>query len=158
MTSMVATPRRLEVVALGPLIAPGSHFSELLIVIQDGSFITLRLPDVIRSVLSAPGFGVGEVLLVEQSRPELIWPVDVILGGSVVFSGRWRASALGHHLHVGDRLIFCFRQGALEPSMQIFNANGVYRTYPPSRGDGVKRWRHPRGLQGRRTTLLPSFE
>jgi hypothetical protein len=77
---------------------------ELLIVIQDGSFITLRLPDAIRRVLSAPSFGVDEVVMVEQSRPELIWPLDVILGINVVFSGHWRPLALGHHLHVGDRL------------------------------------------------------
>jgi hypothetical protein len=32
-TGMVATPRRLAAVAQGPLITPGSHFSELLIVI-----------------------------------------------------------------------------------------------------------------------------
>jgi hypothetical protein len=30
------------------------------------------MPDAIRRVLSAPGFSVGEVVLVEQSRPELI--------------------------------------------------------------------------------------
>jgi hypothetical protein len=38
---------------------------ELLVVVQDGSFITLRFLDAIRRVLSAPGFGVGEVVLVE---------------------------------------------------------------------------------------------
>jgi hypothetical protein len=70
--SMVATPRHLAAVALGPLITPGSHFLELLIVVQDGSFITLRMPDAIQRVLSAPSFSVGEVVLVEQSRPELI--------------------------------------------------------------------------------------
>jgi hypothetical protein len=88
------------------------------------------LPDAIRRVLFAPGFSIGEVVLVEQSRPELIWPMDVILSINVVFSGRWRAFALGHHLHVGDRLVFCFRLGALEASVWIFNTNGVRRTYP----------------------------
>jgi hypothetical protein len=62
----------LAAAALGPLIAMGSHFLEILIVVQDGSFITLQLPDVIRRVLSATGFGVGKVVLVEQSRSELI--------------------------------------------------------------------------------------
>jgi hypothetical protein len=71
-TSVVATPCRLAAATLGPLIEPGSHFLELLIVIQDGSIITLRLPDAIRRVLSAPGFGIGEVVLVEQSRLKLI--------------------------------------------------------------------------------------
>jgi hypothetical protein len=59
-------------VALGPLISPGYHFLELLVIIQDESFITLWLPDAIRRVLSTPGFSVGEFVLVEQSRPELI--------------------------------------------------------------------------------------
>jgi hypothetical protein len=75
---------------LWPLIASGSHFLELLVVVQDWSFTTLRLPEAIRRVLSTPGLSVGEVTLVEQSRPELIWPVDVILGvgGSAVLFGR----------------------------------------------------------------------
>jgi hypothetical protein len=49
-------------------------------------------------------------MLVEQSRPELIWPVDIILraGSNAVFSGRWRVFALGHHLRVGDHLILRF--------------------------------------------------
>jgi hypothetical protein len=33
-TDMVATPRRLAAVALGPLIMPGSHFLELLVVVE----------------------------------------------------------------------------------------------------------------------------
>jgi hypothetical protein len=41
MTGVVANPRRLAVAALGPLIAPGSYFLELLVVIRDGTFITL---------------------------------------------------------------------------------------------------------------------
>jgi hypothetical protein len=56
--------------------------------------------------------------------------VDVILGGNAIFSGRWRAFSLGHHLHIGDCLFFCFRLGALEASVRIFNTNGVRRTYP----------------------------
>jgi hypothetical protein len=69
---------------------------------------------------------------VEQSRPELIWPVDIILGlgGNAVLSGRWRAFALGHHLHVGDHLVFRFRLGVLEASVRVFIASGVHRTYP----------------------------
>jgi hypothetical protein len=81
-------------------------------------------------VLSAPGFGVGEVVLVEQSRPKLIWPVDIILGVNAIFSGRWRAFSLGHHLHLGDHLVIRFRLGALEASVRIFKANGVRCTYP----------------------------
>jgi hypothetical protein len=130
MTNMVANSHRVAATALGPLIAPGSHFLELLIVIQDGSFITLRLPDAIQRVLSGPSFGVSEVMLVEQSRPELIWHVDIILGVNTVFSGRWRAFALSHHLHVGGCLVFHFRLGVLEASVRIFNANGVCHTYP----------------------------
>jgi hypothetical protein len=88
-TGVVMIPCRLAMAVLGPLIAPGSHILELLIVVQDWSFTTLRLPEAIWRVLSAPGLSVGEVTLVEQSRPELIWPVDVILGvgGSAVLSG-----------------------------------------------------------------------
>jgi hypothetical protein len=131
-TGVVTTPCRLATVVLGPLIAPGSHILELLVVVQDWSFTTLRLPEVIRRVLSDPGLSVGEVTLVEQSRPELIWPVDVILGvgGSAVLSGHSRAFVLGHHLHVSDRLVFRFRLGALEASVRVFDANGIRRTYP----------------------------
>jgi hypothetical protein len=50
---------------LGPLIAPGSRFLELLVVIEAWSFITLRLPDAVRRAIYAPGFSVGEVVLVE---------------------------------------------------------------------------------------------
>jgi hypothetical protein len=64
-TIVVMNSRCLAAVALGPLIALGSHFLELLIVIQDGSFFSLRLPDAIERVLSTPGFGVSEVILVE---------------------------------------------------------------------------------------------
>jgi hypothetical protein len=130
MTSVVANPRRLAAAALGPLIASGSHFLELLVVVQHETFVTLRLPNAIRRAISAPGFGVGEVVLVEQRRPELIWLVEIILGMNAVFSGRWRAFALGHHLHAGNRLVFHFRLGALEASVRVFNANGIRRTYP----------------------------
>jgi hypothetical protein len=71
-TGVVTTPRRLAAVALGPLVTPGSHFLELLVVIQDRSFTTLRLPDAIRREISAPSLSFGEVVLVEQSRLELI--------------------------------------------------------------------------------------
>jgi hypothetical protein len=33
-TGVVATPSRLAAVALGPLIAPGSHFLELLVIVE----------------------------------------------------------------------------------------------------------------------------
>jgi hypothetical protein len=83
-------------------------------------------------VISAPGLSVGEVVLVEQSRLELIWPMDIILraGGNAVLSGRWRAFALGHRLRVGDCLVFRFKLGTLEASVQIFTATGVHRTFP----------------------------
>jgi hypothetical protein len=118
-TDVVVTPRRLAAVALGPLIVPGSHFLELLIIVEYWSFTTLRLPDVVRRVISPPGLSVGEVVLVEQSRPELIWPMDIILGtsGNAVLFGRWRAFALGHHLRVGNRLVFRFKLGMLEASV-----------------------------------------
>jgi hypothetical protein len=64
-TGVVVTPRRLAAAALGSLIALGSHFLELLVVFQDWSFTTLRLPDAIQRVISALGLSVGEVMLVE---------------------------------------------------------------------------------------------
>jgi hypothetical protein len=72
MTGVVATPRRLAVEMLGPLIVPGSRFLELLVVIEAWSFISFRLPDAVRRVICAPGSSSGEVMLVEQSRPELL--------------------------------------------------------------------------------------
>jgi hypothetical protein len=116
---------------LGPLVAPGSRFLELLVVIEAWSFITLRLPDAVRRAIYAPGFSVREVVLVEQSRPELIWSVDIILGagGNAILSGRWRDFALGHHLHVSDHLVFRFKLGTLEASVRIFAATGVCRTF-----------------------------
>jgi hypothetical protein len=40
-TGVVVTSRRLEATALGPLITPGSHFLELLVIVQDWRFTTL---------------------------------------------------------------------------------------------------------------------
>jgi hypothetical protein len=73
MTGVVATPRRLAAVALGPLIAPGSHFLELLIVIEYWSFTTLRLPDVVRRAISAPSLFCwrGRAGGAEQARANL---------------------------------------------------------------------------------------
>jgi hypothetical protein len=117
---------------LGPLVAPGSRFLELLVVVDAWSFDSVRLPDTVQRVIYAPGASSREVALVEQSRPELLWPVDIILGvgGNAVFSGCWRAFALGHRLRVGDHLVFRFKLGMLEASVRIFAAAGVRRTYP----------------------------
>jgi hypothetical protein len=125
---------------LGPLVTPRSCFLELLVVFDAWSFISLWLPDAVRRVIYAPGTSSGEVVLVEQSRPELLWPVDIILGvgGNAVFSGHWRAFALGHRLRVGDHLVFRFKLGTLEASVRIFTAAGIRRTYPsPRRSKGV---------------------
>jgi hypothetical protein len=86
---VVATPRPLAAEMLGPLVAPGSRFLELLVVFDAWSFISLRLPDAVRRVIYAPGASSGEVVLVEQSRPELLWSVDIILGAgsNAVLSG-----------------------------------------------------------------------
>jgi hypothetical protein len=56
---------------LGPLIAPGSHFLELLVVVDLWSFESLRLPDAVRRLIYAPGASSGEVALSEQSIPVL---------------------------------------------------------------------------------------
>jgi hypothetical protein len=116
---------------LGPLIAPGSHFLELLVAVDAWSFIPLWLPNAVRRVIYAPGSSSGEVVLVEQSRPELIWPIDIILGagGNAILSGHWRAFALGHHLRVGDHLVFRFKLGMLEASVRIFAVGGIRRTF-----------------------------
>jgi hypothetical protein len=105
---------------------------ELLVVIEAWSFITLWLPDIVRRAIYAPGFSVGEVVLVEQSRPELIWPVDIILGvgGNAILSGRWRDFALSHRLCIGDHLVFRFKLGTLEASVRIFAATGIRHTFP----------------------------
>jgi hypothetical protein len=117
---------------LGPLDAPGSCFLELLVVFDAWSFISLRLLDAVRRVIYAPDTSSGEVVLVEQSRPELLWPVDIILGvgGNAVLSRCWRAFALSHPLRVGDHLVFHFKLGTLEASVRIFAAASVRRTYP----------------------------
>jgi hypothetical protein len=69
---------------------------DFLVDIGAWSFNALHLPEAIRRVLSAPGLGVGEVALVEQSRSSLVWPVDIMLGvdGGTVFFGHRRAFAL----------------------------------------------------------------
>jgi hypothetical protein len=101
---VVATPRPLAAAMLGPLVAPGSHFLELLVVADVWSFNSLRLPDAVRRVVYAPGVASGEIALGEQSRPDLFWPVDILLGagGNAIASvstttsssasswGRWR--------------------------------------------------------------------
>jgi hypothetical protein len=116
----------------GPLIAPASRFLELLIIVDPQSFNALWLSDAVRRVVYAPGAATGEIALGEQSRPDLVWPLDILLGagGNAVLSGRWRAFALGHRLHIGDHLVFCFKLGALEASVRIFTAAGIRRTYP----------------------------
>jgi hypothetical protein len=64
-TGVVVTPHRLAAEMLGPLLTLGSHFLELLVVVEAWSFISLRLPDAVRRVIYAPGFPTGEVVLVE---------------------------------------------------------------------------------------------
>jgi hypothetical protein len=117
---------------LGPLIGPGSCFLELLVVVDALGFNSLRLPDAVRRVIHAHGPATGEIALGEQSRPDLFWPVDILLrvGGNAVLSGRWRAFALGHRLRIGDHLVFHFKLGTLEATVRIFTAGGVRRTYP----------------------------
>jgi hypothetical protein len=131
-TRVVATPRRLAAEMLGPLVALGSHFLELLVTVDAWSFVSLQLPDAVRRVIYAPGASSGEVVLVEQSRPELLWPVDIILraGGNAVLPRHWRAFALGYRLRVSDPLVFRFKLGMLEASVRIFAAAGIRRTYP----------------------------
>jgi hypothetical protein len=75
---------------LGPLISPGSRFLELLVVVDALGFNSLRLPDVVRRVVYAHGVATGEIALGEQSRPDLFWPMDILLGvgGNAVLSGR----------------------------------------------------------------------
>jgi hypothetical protein len=105
---------------------------ELLVVFDVLSFDSLRLPNAVRRVIYAPGASSREVALVEQSRPDLLWPVDILLGadGNAVLSGRWRAFVPGHRLRVGDHLVFRFKLGMLEASVRIFTAASVHRTYP----------------------------
>jgi hypothetical protein len=105
---------------------------ELLVVVDPQSFNALCLPDAVRRVVYAPGAAAGEIALGEQSRPDLVWPVDILLGagGNAVLSGRWRAFAVGHRLCISDHLVFHFKLGALEASVRIFTAVDVCRTYP----------------------------
>jgi hypothetical protein len=119
---------------LGPLVAPGSRFLELLIIVDAWSFVSLWLPDAVWRVIYLPDASSREVALVEQSRPKLLWPVDIIpeAGGNAVLSGRYRAFALGHRLCIGDHLVFHFKLGTLEASVRIFTAAGVRRTFPQS--------------------------
>jgi hypothetical protein len=121
---VVPTPRRWVVQMLGPLVASGSQFLELLVVFDVLSFDSLRLPNAVWRAIYAPGASSGEVVLVEQSRPDLLWPVDILLreGGNAVLSRRWRAFALGHRLRIGDHLVFRFKLGTMEASVQIFAA------------------------------------
>jgi hypothetical protein len=83
-------------------------------------------------VVYTPGAAAGEIALGEQSRPDLFWPVDILLrgGSNAVLSSRWSAFALSHRLRVGDHLVFRFKLGTLEASVWIFTASGVRRTYP----------------------------
>jgi hypothetical protein len=117
---------------LGPLIGLGSRFLELLVVIDALGFNSLWLPDAVQRVVYAPGAAAGEIALGKQSRPDLFWPVDILLGvgGNAILSGRWRAFALGHRLRIGNYLIFRFKLGTLEATVRIFTAGGVHRTYP----------------------------
>jgi hypothetical protein len=54
------------------------------------SFDSLRLPNAVRRAIYAPGASSEEVMLVEQSRLDLLWPMDTLLGegGNAVLSGR----------------------------------------------------------------------
>jgi hypothetical protein len=117
---------------LGPLIAPGSRFLELLVVVDALGFNSLRLPDAVRRAVHAHGPAAWEIALGEQSRPDLFWPVDILfgVGGNAVLSDRWRAFALGHRLCVGNHLVFRFKLGMLEAMVRIFTAGGIRRTYP----------------------------
>jgi hypothetical protein len=65
---------------LGPLIGSGSRFLELLVIVDAPGFNSLWLPDAVRRVVYAPGVAAGEIALGEQSRPDLFWPVDILLG------------------------------------------------------------------------------
>jgi hypothetical protein len=132
MNGVIASPRHLAAAMLGPLVALGSRFLEILIVVDAPGFNSLRLPNAVWRVIYAPGAAVGEIALGEQSRLDLFWPVDILLvdGGNVVLSGRWRAFALGHRLHVGDHLVLRVKLGTLEATVRIFTAGGIRRTYP----------------------------
>jgi hypothetical protein len=105
---------------------------ELLVVFDVLSFDSLRLSNAVWRVIYTPGASSGEVSLVEQSRPDLLWLVDILLGaeGNAVLSRCWRAFGLGHRLRVGDHLVFRFKLGMLEASVRIFATADIRRTYP----------------------------
>jgi hypothetical protein len=75
---------------LGPLIGLGSHFLELLLVVDAPGFSSLWLPDTVRRVVYTPGTAAGEIALGEQSRPDLFGPMDIFLGvgGNAILSDR----------------------------------------------------------------------
>jgi hypothetical protein len=118
---------------LGPLIALGSRFLELLVVVNASGFNSLWLLDAIWRMVHAHSPATGELAPGEQSRPDLFWPMDILIGvgGNAVLSSHWRPFTHGHHLCVGNHLIFCFKLGTLEAMVQIFTAGDVCRTYPP---------------------------
>jgi hypothetical protein len=117
---------------LGPLIEARSHFLELLVIVDALGFSSLWLPDAVWRVVYVLGTAAGEIALGEQSRPDLFWPVDILLGvgGTAVLFGHWRAFVLGHRLRVGDHLIFRFKLGTLEASVRVFTTSGICCTYP----------------------------
>jgi hypothetical protein len=120
---------------LGSLIGLGSHFLELLVIINAPSFSSLWLPDAVRRVVYAPGAATEEIALGEQSRLDLFWPMDILLGAgsNTILSSHWRAFALGHHLRVSDHLVFCFKLGTLEALVWIFTAGGIRPPTPSPR-------------------------
>jgi hypothetical protein len=63
---------------------------DLLVVFDILSFDSLWLPNTVQRVIYTLGASSGEVSLVEQSRPDLLWPVDILLGadGNAVLSER----------------------------------------------------------------------
>jgi hypothetical protein len=65
MNGVVATPRPLAAVMLGPLIGLGSCFLELLVIVDAWSFNALRLPDAVRRVIHSPGVAAEEIILGE---------------------------------------------------------------------------------------------
>jgi hypothetical protein len=80
----------LAAALLGPLIALGSRFLELLVVVHAAGFNSLQLPDIVWMAVHAHGPAARKIALGEQSRPDLFWPVDILFraGGNAVLSGR----------------------------------------------------------------------
>jgi hypothetical protein len=128
---VVATPRRCAAELLGPLIALGSHFLELLVIFDFLSFDSLRLPNAVRRVIYAPRRFLrrGHAGGAEQARSPLAYGHPPWSGRQCCPLRRWRAFALDHRLRIGDHLVFRFRLGTLEASVRIFDAAGVHRTY-----------------------------